>query len=99
MIKPCSYTADKQYATAPVILSMTQPANRSDKPSPSDTPTDRPADNGDKSKIRPEDRHYQADEPGEEDIAKKHEREEQPVNPVVNPPAENGMEKGQVQPD
>ncbi len=65
---------------------MTKPANSKDKPSPADTPTDRPADNGHKSKVRKEDKTYNADEPHGGDIAKKHEKEEQPVNPVKSPP-------------
>ncbi|RYY35985.1 MAG: hypothetical protein EOP46_08090 [Sphingobacteriaceae bacterium] len=78
---------------------MTKPANNPDKPSPSDTPTDRPADNGGESKVRKEDKQYDADEPEGGNIAKKRENEEQPVNPVKNPPAEEGMDKGKVQPD
>ncbi|MFD2148004.1 hypothetical protein [Mucilaginibacter antarcticus] len=78
---------------------MTKPANSTDKASPSDTPTDRPNDNGHKSKVRPEDRQYDADQPHGGDIATKREREEQPVNPIKTPPAEEGMDKGQVQPD
>jgi hypothetical protein len=60
---------------------MTKPANSPDKPSPTDTPTHRPHDNGDKSKVRKSDRQYNADEPHGGDIAKKHESEEQPVEP------------------
>jgi hypothetical protein len=41
---------------------------------------------------------YRADKPHGGDIAKKHEKEEQPVNPIKNPPKEKGMEKGKVQP-
>ena len=78
---------------------MTKPANSTDKASPSDTPTDRPNDNGHKSKVRTEDKHYYADEPHGGDIAKKREKEEQPVNPIKTPPKEPGMDKGQVQPD
>ncbi|CAN5280931.1 hypothetical protein BH09BAC6_BH09BAC6_09480 [soil metagenome] len=61
---------------------MTKPANSTDKPSPVDTPSGRPHDNGGKSKIRKEDKAYHADEPHGGEIAKKHEREEQPVHPV-----------------
>jgi len=60
---------------------MTKPANSSDKPSPSDTPTHRPQDDGHKSVVRKTDKKYTADEPHGGDIAKKHENEEQPVNP------------------
>jgi len=60
---------------------MTKPANSSDKPSPSDTPTHRPHDDGHKSVVRKTDKKYTADEPHGGDIAKKHENEEQPVNP------------------
>jgi hypothetical protein len=77
---------------------MTKPANSSDKPSPSDTPTHRPLDNGGKSKVERPDKEYHADKPHGGSIAKKHEKEEQPVEPVKNPPAEKGMEKGKVQP-
>jgi hypothetical protein len=58
---------------------MTKPANSKDKPSPSDTPTKRPADNGGKSKVHKSDRVYHADNPHSGDIAINHEREEQPV--------------------
>lgn len=78
---------------------MTKPANSPDKPSPADTPSHRPADNGHKSVVKKADKQYTADEPHGGDIAKKHENEEQPVESVKNPPAEKGMEKGQVQPD
>lgn len=60
---------------------MKKPANSKDKASPADTPTRRPEDNGGKSKVRSEDREYEADKPHGGDIAKKHEKEEQPVNP------------------
>ena len=65
---------------------MTKPANDSNKPSPADTPTHRPEDNGGKAKVRKEDRQYHADEPHSGDIAKKHENEEQPVHPVKSAP-------------
>jgi hypothetical protein len=61
---------------------MTKPANSTDKPSPADTPTHRPDDNGHKSVVKKADKDYTADEPHGGDIAKKHENEEQPVNPV-----------------
>jgi len=60
---------------------MTKPANATDKPSPSDTPTHRPRDNGGKSKVRASDRKYTRKEPHGGDIAQKHEQEEQPVGP------------------
>lgn len=78
---------------------MTKPANSTDKPSPSDTPTHREHDNGHKSVVHKSDKQYDADQPHGGDIAKKHEREEQPVESVKNPPAEKGMDKGKVQPD
>jgi hypothetical protein len=78
---------------------MTKPANDPNKPSPSDTPTKRPEDDGGKAHIREEDKEYHAVEPHKGDIARKHEREEQPVNPGTKPPTEKGMEKGKVQPD
>jgi hypothetical protein len=78
---------------------MTKPANSKDKASPSDTPTDRPNDNGNETVVHREDRDYNAEEPHGGDIAKKRENEEQPVAPIKMPPAEEGMEKGQVQPD
>jgi hypothetical protein len=67
---------------------MTKPANSSDKPSPADTPTDRPVDNGHESVVKKEDKQYHADEPQQENIAKKHEREEQPVEPIKKAPKE-----------
>jgi hypothetical protein len=60
---------------------MTKPANSTDKPSPADTPTKRPTDNGHKSVVKNEDKEYHADKPHGGDIAKKHEKEEQPVHP------------------
>lgn len=77
---------------------MSKPANSTDKPSPSDTPTFRPNDNGGKSKVHHSDRQYHAQQPHTGNIADKHEKEEQPVYPVKNPPREKGMEKGEVQP-
>jgi hypothetical protein len=77
---------------------MTKPANSKDKPSPADTPTRRPQDQGGKSKIRHEDKLYKADRPHGGEIVKKREKEEQPVQPIKNPPREKGMEKGKVQP-
>jgi len=60
---------------------MTKPANSPDKPSPADTPTDRPEDNGHESVVKKEDKQYHADQPQQENIAKRHEKEEQPVEP------------------
>jgi hypothetical protein len=59
---------------------MTKPANSSNKPSPADTPTHRPHDNGGKSKVSKEDKIYHGDKPHGGEIAKKHEQEEQPVH-------------------
>jgi hypothetical protein len=61
-------------------MNMTKPANNKQKQSPSDTPTDRPNDNGGKSKVEKQDKQYKANEPHGGDIAKKHEKEEQPVH-------------------
>ncbi|WP_428328494.1 hypothetical protein [Mucilaginibacter sp.] len=61
---------------------MTKPVNAIDKPSS----TDKPVDKGGKSKVRKEDKQYHADEPKQENIAKRHEREEQPVDPVKTAP-------------
>ena len=60
---------------------MKKDANDHDKPSPSDTPSKRPNDNGHKSIVKKEDKEYHADEPKKENIAKRRENEEQPVNP------------------
>jgi|GEM_PF-461310 len=68
---------------------MTEPANDHDKPSPSDTPTERPADEGHESVVKKEDKQYHADEPEQENIAEYYENREQPVKPVKTPPAEN----------
>lgn len=65
---------------------MTKPANSPNKPSPADTPTKRPADEGGKSKVRHIDRVYREEEYPQENIAKKHEQDEQPVNPVKHAP-------------
>ena len=56
---------------------MTKPVNAIDKPSS----THKAVDKGGKSKVRKEDREYHADKPHDGDIAKKHEKEEQPVHP------------------
>jgi hypothetical protein len=68
---------------------MTKPANDHDKPSPSDTPTERPADNGHKSVTKHEDNEYHADEPQQEDVAGYYENREQPVTPIKDPPKED----------
>jgi hypothetical protein len=73
---------NKQMPLPPCYIFMTKPANEKDKQSPSDTPTERPNDNGGKSKVKPHDKQYHADEPHGGNIAKKHEREEQPVHSV-----------------
>jgi hypothetical protein len=78
---------------------MTKPANSHNKPSPSDTPTHRPHDEGNKSKKKHEDEEYHDDKPHGGHIARKHEKEEQPVHSINKPPKGKGMEKGQVQPD
>ncbi|WP_259068263.1 hypothetical protein HDF24_08635 [Mucilaginibacter sp. X4EP1] len=57
---------------------MTKPVNAIDKPSP----TKKAVDNGGKAKVKKVDREYNADQPHGGDIAKKHEREEQPVHSV-----------------
>ena len=67
---------------------MTKPANSPDKPSPSDTPTKRPHDEGHKSVVKSADKKYTAYQPHGGDIAQKHEREEQPVEPIKTPPKE-----------
>ena len=69
---------------------MTKPANSTDKPSPTDTPTHRPHDNGGKSVVKKSDKEYRSDQPHGGDIAKKHEEEEQPVGPGTKPPIEKG---------
>lgn len=68
---------------------MTTPANDHDKPSPSDTPTEKPVDNGHESVTRREDNEYHSDEPKQENVAQRYEKEEQPVNPVKNAPKED----------
>lgn len=72
---------------------MTKPANSTDKPSPSDTSTDRPNDNGGKSVVHNSDKKYTADQPHGGDIAQQRENEEQPVEPIKKAPAEKGMQK------
>ncbi len=68
---------------------MTTPANNPDKPSPADTPTDRPNDEGHKSVVKNRDKQYHADEPEQENIATYYEEREQPVKPIKDPPKED----------
>jgi hypothetical protein len=67
---------------------MTNPANSHQKPSPSDTPSDRPDDNGGKVIKRPEDEEYHHDDADFGDVAKQYEEREEPVNPITTPPDE-----------
>ena len=62
---------------------MTKPVNAIDKPSS----THKQVDKGGKSKVRKEDKIYNADQPKQENIAKRHEREEQPVESVKKGPS------------
>jgi len=75
---------------------MTKPANSKDKPSPADTPTHRPNDNGGKS-IVGVDENYTTRKL-HNNVAGQHETGEHPVDPIKRPPAEKGMKKGKVQP-
>ncbi|MBD1364959.1 hypothetical protein IDJ77_14145 [Mucilaginibacter sp. ZT4R22] len=68
---------------------MTTPANDHDKPSPSDTPTNRPNDEGHKSVVKDSDKQYHADEPQQENVAKNYENREQPVQSVKDAPKED----------
>jgi hypothetical protein len=77
---------------------MTNPANEHNKPSPSDTPSDRPDDNGGKAIIRPEDKEYHDEQADFGNVAQQHENDEEPVNPITTPPDEPGMREGKVQP-
>lgn len=78
---------------------MTKPANDSNKPSPSDTPTDRPADNGHKSVVKKEDKEYHKDNANFGNVDKQRRNDEEPVNPIKTPPTEDeGMKEGKVQP-
>ncbi|MBW4888869.1 hypothetical protein KXQ82_04055 [Mucilaginibacter sp. HMF5004] len=61
---------------------MKKDANSKDKPSPADTPSKHPHDEGHKSVVKKQDKIYHADEPHIGDIAQKHENEEQPVHSV-----------------
>jgi hypothetical protein len=45
-----------------------------------------------------EDKQYNADEPHGGNIAQKHEKDEQPVQPVKKAPAGKGAQEGKVQP-
>ncbi|HEK21576.1 hypothetical protein [Mucilaginibacter sp. 44-25] len=79
----------KHFSPAICCTGMTTPANNHHKPSPSDTPTKRPNDEGHESIVRKEDEQYNADEPQQENVADYTENREQPVQPVKNPPAEH----------
>lgn len=68
---------------------MTTPANDHNKPSPSDTPTDRPNDEGHESIVKDRDKRYHADEPQQEDVAGYYENREQPVTPLKDAPKED----------
>jgi hypothetical protein len=61
-------------------------ANAHNKPSPADTTTKKPLDNGHKSVVQKQDKVYHAREPHGGDIAKKHENEEQPMYSVNKAP-------------
>jgi len=67
---------------------MTTPANSHNKPSPSDTPTERPDDNGGEAVKRKEDEDYNKEDADFGNIAQQHEQEEEPVNPIKTPPDE-----------
>lgn len=67
---------------------MTQPANSHNKPSPSDTPTDRPDDNGGKAVKKPVDKDYNEEEADFGNVAGQRAKDEEPVNPIKNPPDE-----------
>ncbi len=77
---------------------MTKPANSSDKPSPSDTPTHRPDDNGHKSIVHDVDKEYHTKSPQGGNTANKQAKDEQPVNTVKDAPAGKGEQEGKVQP-
>ena len=78
---------------------MTKPANSRDKASPSDTPTDRPNDNGHKSVVKKEDKVYKEDNANFGNVNRQNREGEQPVQSVKIPPTEQkGQEEGKVQP-
>jgi len=78
---------------------MTKPANDPHKPSPSDTPTERPNDNGHKSVVKKEDKQYHEDNADFGNVDKQRRNDEEPVNPIKTPPTEDeGMKSGKVQP-
>jgi hypothetical protein len=79
------------------LKKVTNPTNSKDKPSPADTPTQRPNDKGGKS-IVGSDGNYTDRKLRRLSIAEQRERDEQPVESIKSPPAEKGMEKGKVQP-
>ena len=68
---------------------MTKPVNSENNRFPSGKNIESPDDNGGKAKIRKIDKRYHAREPHSGDIAKKHEKEEQPVYPVKDAPKES----------
>lgn len=76
---------------------MTKPANSKDQPSPSDEPTFPRLDTGGKAVVGSDD-NYTRHKLETNNIARKREREEHPVEPIKNPPKEKGMDKGQMQP-
>lgn len=80
------------------IATMTKPANSPDKPSPSDTPTHRPDDNGHKSIVHDVDKEYRTKNPQSGNIANKQAKDEQPVNPIKDAPSGKGAQEGKVQP-
>jgi hypothetical protein len=67
---------------------MTKAANSPDKPSPSDSPTEKPVDNGHKSVVKKEDKEYHADNANFGNVDKKRRNDEEPVNPIKTPPKE-----------
>ncbi|QQL48324.1 hypothetical protein [Mucilaginibacter ginkgonis] len=78
---------------------MTKPANNSNKPSPSDTPTDRPNDKGHKSVLKERDKKYDGDDANFGNVNKQYREDGEPVHPIKNPPTEQkGQEEGKVQP-
>jgi hypothetical protein len=67
---------------------MTKAANNPDKPSPSDSPTEKPVDNGHKSVVKKEDKQYHKDNVNFGNVDKKRRNDEEPVNPIKTPPKE-----------
>ncbi len=60
---------------------MTRSAHPNNKPSPADTPSRQSEDKGGKARVRKADKQYHRDQPHGGDIAKRHEKEEQPLDP------------------